>query len=119
MTVPFLDLKSPYLELRNEMDEAYRRVMESGWYIMGEEVEAFESEFATYCGAKYCIGVGNGLDALHLIVRAYVIGPGDEVFSPLKSPSHTLTRQVARCRIHPQTRSRGAPGWRFTGLLSP
>jgi hypothetical protein len=50
--------------------------MESGWYILGEEVEAFEHEFAAYCGAKHCIGVANGLDALHLILRGYGIGAG-------------------------------------------
>lgn len=82
MTVPFLDLKAPYLELKDELDAAYRRVMESGWYILGREVEAFEVEFASYCGTKHCIGVGNGLEALHLIVRAYAIGPGDEVIVP-------------------------------------
>jgi dTDP-4-amino-4,6-dideoxygalactose transaminase len=82
MTVPFLDLKSPYLELKDELDAAYRRVMESGWYILGNEVAAFESEFASYCETSHCIGVANGLDALHLIVRAYGIGPGDEVIVP-------------------------------------
>jgi dTDP-4-amino-4,6-dideoxygalactose transaminase len=82
MKIPFLDLKAPYLELKNELDEAYKRVMESGWYILGEECEAFEKEFADYCGTKYCIGVGNGLDALHLILRAYGIGRGDEVIVP-------------------------------------
>ena len=80
--IPFLDLKSPYLELKEELDAAYARVMESGWFILGKEVEAFEDEFASYCGAKHCIGVANGLDALHLIVRAYGIGPGDEVIVP-------------------------------------
>jgi dTDP-4-amino-4,6-dideoxygalactose transaminase len=80
--IPFLNLKSPYHELKEELDAAYRRVMESGWYILGKEVEAFESEFATYCETKHCIGVGNGLEALHLIVRAYGIGPGDEVLVP-------------------------------------
>ena len=80
--IPFLDLKSPYLELKEELDAAYARVMESGWFILGKEVEAFEDEFAAYCGAKHCIGVANGLDALHMIVRAYGIGPGDEVIVP-------------------------------------
>jgi dTDP-4-amino-4,6-dideoxygalactose transaminase len=80
--VPFLDMKSPYLELRDELDEAYRRVMESGWYILGEEVEAFEAEYADYCGVGHCVGVGNGLDALHLVLRAYGIGTGDEVIVP-------------------------------------
>lgn len=82
MKIPFLDLKSPYLELKDELDAAYRRVMQSGWYILGEEVEAFETEFAAYCDTKYCVGVANGLDALHLIVRAYGIGLGHEVIVP-------------------------------------
>jgi dTDP-4-amino-4,6-dideoxygalactose transaminase len=81
-TIPFLDMKYPYLELKNELDAAYLRVMESGWYIGGEEVETFERDFAAYCGARYCVGVGNGLEALHLILRAYEIGPGDEVIVP-------------------------------------
>jgi dTDP-4-amino-4,6-dideoxygalactose transaminase len=79
MLIPLVDLKAPYQELQAELDAAYRRVMESGWYILGEEVEAFEREFAAYCGARYCVGVGNGLEALHLILRASGIGPGDEV----------------------------------------
>jgi dTDP-4-amino-4,6-dideoxygalactose transaminase len=82
MKVPFLDLKAAYGELQTELDAAYRRVMESGCYILGEEVEAFEREFAAYCGVKYCVGVGNCLDALHLILRSYGIGPGDEVIVP-------------------------------------
>lgn len=80
--IQFLDLKAPYQELQAELDAAYRRVMESGWFVTGLEVEAFEAEFAAYCGAKHCIGVGNGLDALHLILRAMDIGPGDEVIVP-------------------------------------
>jgi dTDP-4-amino-4,6-dideoxygalactose transaminase len=82
MKIPFLDLKAPYLELKPELDAAYRRVMESGWYILGQEVEAFEKEFAAYCGVTHCIGVGNGLEALHLILRAMEIGSGDEVIVP-------------------------------------
>lgn len=82
MKIPFLDLKASYIELKEELDEAYHRVMESGWYILGQEVEAFEEEYASYCGAKYCVGVGNGLDALHLILRAMDIGVGDEVIVP-------------------------------------
>ena len=80
--IPFLNLKSPYVELKEELDAAYHRVMKSGWYLLGEEVYAFEVEFAAYCQAKYCVGVGNGLDALHLILRAMGIGPGDEVIVP-------------------------------------
>lgn len=82
MTVPFLDLQAASLELQDGLDDAYRRVMHSGWYILGKEVEAFEIEFAAYCGVKHCIGVGNGLEALHLILRAMDIGPGDEVIVP-------------------------------------
>ena len=82
MKVPFLDFVQPYDELKAELDEAYFRFMKSAWYIMGKELEAFESEFAAYCGVKYCVGVGNGLEALHLILRAYGIGEGDEVIVP-------------------------------------
>jgi len=80
--IPFLDLKQPYSELKEELDQAYKRVMDSGWYIHGEELKAFEAEFADYCNVKYCIGVGNGLDALHLILRTMGIGEGDEVIVP-------------------------------------
>jgi dTDP-4-amino-4,6-dideoxygalactose transaminase len=80
--IPFLDMKSPYAELQSELDAAWQRVMRSGWYILGEEVQAFEQEFSRYVGAKHCVGVGNGLEALHLILRAYDIGPGDEVIVP-------------------------------------
>lgn len=82
MKVPFLDFVQPYEELKAELDEAYVRFMRSAWYILGREVEAFEQEFAAYCGSKYCVGVGNGLEALHLILRAYEIGEGDEVIVP-------------------------------------
>jgi dTDP-4-amino-4,6-dideoxygalactose transaminase len=82
MKVPFLDFVAPYEELKAELDEAYFRFMRSAWYVLGKEVEAFEQEFASYCGAKHCVGVGNGLEALHLILRAYGIGKGDEVIVP-------------------------------------
>lgn len=82
ITVPFLDLQAAYIELKSELDAAYRRVMESGSYILGREVDAFEAEFATYCGTRHCVGVGNGLEALHLVLRAWGIGPGDEVIVP-------------------------------------
>lgn len=77
--VPFLDLKSAYLELRRDIDAAIARVAGSGWYIGGPEVEAFEGAFAAYCEARHCVGVGNGLDALHLALTAMAVGPGDEV----------------------------------------
>ena len=82
MKVPFLDLGMGYRELRAALDAAAQRVMESGWYILGGEVEAFERTFASYCGAKHCVGVGNGLDALILILRGYDIGSDDEVIVP-------------------------------------
>lgn len=82
MKVPFLDVGATYLSLRKEIDDAYKRVMKSGWYILGKEVSEFEKEFAKYTGAKYCIGVANGLEALHLILVAYGIGEGDEVIVP-------------------------------------
>jgi dTDP-4-amino-4,6-dideoxygalactose transaminase len=69
VNIPFLDLKATYLELKADMDAAYHRVIESGWYLLGHELEAFEAEFADYCGAKHCIGMANGLDALHLILQ--------------------------------------------------
>jgi len=82
MNIPFLDLKSINLRSKDAFSEALNRVLESGGLILGQETEAFESEFAAYCGTEHCIGVGNGLDALHLILRAYGIGEGDEVIVP-------------------------------------
>lgn len=82
MNIPFLDLKKSYVEIKKELDAAYSRVMNSGWYILGDEVEAFENEFADYIGVNYCIGVSNGLDALKILLEAYGIGEGDEVLVP-------------------------------------
>ena len=80
--IPFLDLKSINLAQRAELVAAFERVLDSGWYIMGEELKAFEAEYADYCGAQHCVGVANGLDALVLALRALDIGPGDEVIVP-------------------------------------
>lgn len=80
--IKFLDLKKINERFRGEMDAAAKRVLDSGWYLLGGEVEAFEQEFASYCGVKYCIGVANGLDALNLIIKAYGFGPGDEIIVP-------------------------------------
>lgn len=82
MKVPFLDLQAAYLELESEIKEATNRVLSSGWYILGPEVEAFEEEFANYCQAEHCVGVANGLDALILALRAMDVGHGDEVIVP-------------------------------------
>ncbi len=80
--VPFLDLKPAYAELRAGIDDALLRVAAGGWYLLGEEVRAFENEFAAWCGAAHCVGVSNGLDALHLVLRAWDLGAGDEVIVP-------------------------------------
>jgi len=98
--VSFLDLKAGYLEIKNELDEAYQRVMDSGWYVMGAELAAFETEFAQYCRARYCVGVGNGLEALHLILKAYGIGPGDEVIVPSNTYIATWLA-VSQCGAQP------------------
>ena len=82
MTIPFLDLRAAYLELKPRIDAAVARVLDSGWYILGPEVEAFEAEWAAYCEAAHAVGVANGLDALTLALRALDIGPGDEVIVP-------------------------------------
>jgi len=80
--IPFLDLKAPYIELKSEIDEAIARVMNSGWFIGGTEVDQFELEFANYCDAAHAIGVANGLDALHLTLLAMDVRSGDEVIVP-------------------------------------
>ena len=82
MRVPFLDLGSLHQSIRAPLNEAYDRVMNSGCFVMGHELEAFESEFAAYSEVAHCIGVGNGLEALHLLLRAYGIGLDDEVIVP-------------------------------------
>lgn len=89
MKVPFQDLGAAYLELKPGIDEALSRVLASGWYIGGPEVERFEADFAGFCGVGHCVGTGNGFDALHLALRAFDIGPGDEVV--LASNSYAAT----------------------------
>jgi len=86
MKIPFLDIHASYAELKDEFDAAYHRVMDSGWVLLGKETEALEAEFANYCETKHCVAVGNGLDALRLVLQAWDIGPGDEVIVP----SHTF-----------------------------
>jgi dTDP-4-amino-4,6-dideoxygalactose transaminase len=80
--VPFLDVGYTYRELRGEIDAAVARVLQSGRYIQGDEVENFESNFASFVEAKHCVGVANGLDAIYLALRAMEIGAGDEVIVP-------------------------------------
>jgi len=80
--VPFLDLAASYSELQHEIEAAVLASLRSGWYIGGQDVDDFEREFAAYTGAQYCVGVGNGLDALRLALQAMGVGVGDEVIVP-------------------------------------
>jgi len=80
--IKFLNLKKVNERFRADMDAATKRVLDSGWYLLGNECEAFEREFAAYCGVRHAIGCANGLDALKLIVQAMDIGPGDEIIAP-------------------------------------
>jgi dTDP-4-amino-4,6-dideoxygalactose transaminase len=82
MKVPFVDMHAPHRELQTELQAALTRVVAAGKFVLGPEVEAFEQEFASYCGSRHCVGVGNGLDALHLMLLAAGIGDGDEVIVP-------------------------------------
>ena len=82
MKIPFASFEKMHSEISDQMKNAYERVFDNNWFIGGKELEQFEQEFAQYCGAKYCVGCGNGLDALMLILKAYGIGTGDEVIVP-------------------------------------
>lgn len=98
--IPFLDVGAAYRELKPEIDAAVARVLDSGWYILGPEVEAFEAEWAAYCEAEHAIGVANGLDALHLALLAMGVGPGDEVIVPSNTYIATWLA-VSRCGATP------------------
>ena len=84
--IPFLDLKKINHQYRSELIDIFERVLDSGWYIQGNEVLNFEKEFSEYCGVQYCVGVANGLDAITLVLRAWIelglIQEGDEVIVP-------------------------------------
>jgi len=80
--IPFLDLKAINLSHAEGLAAAFNRVLQSGWFILGQEHDAFEREYAQYCESAHCVGVANGLDALTLTLRALDIGPGDEVIVP-------------------------------------
>ncbi|MBI1794187.1 MAG: DegT/DnrJ/EryC1/StrS family aminotransferase [Chloroflexi bacterium] len=88
--IPMIDLRGQYTSIRSELDEAVARILAGGSFILGEEVAAFEREFADYCGASYAVGVGSGTDALRLALSACGIGAGDEVIAP----SHTAVAVV-------------------------
>jgi dTDP-4-amino-4,6-dideoxygalactose transaminase len=93
--IPMVDLRRGYLAHRDEIDAAVRRVLESGWYILGREAEAFEAAFAHWCSTGHAIGVGNGTDAITIALRAMGIGPGDTVFTV----SHTAVGTVAAIEL--------------------
>jgi len=80
--IPFIDLKAQYFSIKTETDKAVFRVLDSGYYVLGPEVEAFETKFAAYCGVNYAIAVNSGTSALHLALLAAGVGPGDEVIVP-------------------------------------
>ena len=81
MNIPFGDLRRQYESIRPELDAAAARVLASGWYILGPEVQAFERAFAAFCGVGHAVGVGNGTEALYLALVALGVGPGDEVIT--------------------------------------
>lgn len=104
MEIPFLNLKRENERYASEIKEAVSRVTDSGWYILGEEKACFEQEYATYCGVKHCIGVGNGLDAIRLILMAFleqgVMREGDEVILPANTFIATALA-VSQCGLIP------------------
>ena len=100
MKVPFLDLRAGYLELASEIDNAIARVLASGYYIFGEEVEDFEHQWADYCETQYAVGVGNGLDALYLALKAMNVSDKDEVIVPSNTYIATWLA-VSRCGAKP------------------
>ena len=92
MTLKFNDFTKEYKSREKEYLNAIKKVLESGWYILGNEVESFEERFAKYLGTKYCIGVGNGLEALQISLMALGIGKGDEVITtPISAVATTLS----------------------------
>lgn len=94
MQIPFFELKKQYLSIQEEIDQAVARVLQSGWYILGREVEAFETEFAAYCQARACVGVASGTDAIRLALTACGIEAGDEVITV---PNTAVPTIVAIC----------------------
>ncbi|OGO39769.1 MAG: erythromycin biosynthesis sensory transduction protein eryC1 [Chloroflexi bacterium RBG_16_56_8] len=107
--IPFFDLKAQYESIRAELDDAALRVMKSGWYILGSEVDAFEKEFAAYNGVKHAIGVGSGTEALHIALLALGIGAGDEVITVPNTAVATVAAieltgaRAVLCDVRPDT----------------
>ena len=88
--IPFTDLSSQYHSIKDDVDSAIKEVLDSGWYILGKQVEQFEKNFSHYCQAKYGIGVANGTDAIHLALLACGIGKGDEVLTVSNTATPTV-----------------------------
>lgn len=127
LQVPFGDLKRQHKTIRAELDAAVARVIDSGWYILGPEVRAFEEAFAAFCAARYCIGVASGTEALQLALTALGVGSGDEVitvanggiyqaltivavgahpvFVDVDASSHTMDPAALAAAITPRTRA--------------
>ena len=107
MSIPFLDLKAVNLAHADDLQAAFKRVLESGWYILGKEVEQFEQRFAAYCEAKHGIGVANGLDAIMLALKGYGIKAGDEIVTTgqLKlNPGANIRIDNAQPLVRPEAR---------------
>src|SRR5690349_7705148 len=88
--IPFNNLKPLHESLNSELDAAVKRVLQSGWFILGPELEAFENAFAAYHGVAHAVGVANGTDAIELALRAAGIGPGDEVITVAHTAAATV-----------------------------
>lgn len=121
--IPFLDLVPTYLASKKGIDEALLRVSSSGWYLLGAELEAFEADYATYSGSNHCAGVANGLDALHLALKALGVGTGDEVIVPSNTYIATWLA-VSQCGatpvpVEPDPRTYNMDVTRIEAAISP
>ncbi len=123
MKIPFLDLQPTYAASRAAIDAALSRVAGSGWFIMGKELEAFEAQWAGYCGSAHAVGLGNGLDALHLGLRALGVGAGDEVIVPSNTYIATWLA-VSQCGatpvpVEPDARTYNLDPARIAAAITP
>lgn len=123
MKLPFLDLQPTYAASREAIDAALLRVAGSGWFILGKELEAFERQWAGYCGSAHAIGLGNGLDALHLGLRALGVGEGDEVIVPSNTYIATWLA-VSQCGatpvpVEPDARTYNLDPARIAAAITP
>ena len=104
MNIPYLSLQAVTNQHAEEIQQAVKRVVDSGWYLLGEEVKAFEKEFANYTESEHCIGCANGLDALTMILRGYIalgrLTEGDEVLVPANTYIASILA-ISECRLKP------------------